>query len=83
MNLIKYPLATEKSIRLMESENKLIFVVDKVATRQTIKAEIERLFDVKVDKVNTLNTPHNTKRAYVKFNQETPAIDIATKLGLM
>ncbi len=83
MNLIKYPLATEKSIRLMESENKLIFVVDKSATRQTIKSEIERLFGVKVDKVNTLNAPDNTKRAYVKFNQETPAIDIATKLGLM
>ena len=83
MNIIKHPLATEKSIRLMESENKLVFVVDRSATKQQIKAEIERLFDVKVDNVHTLNTPRNEKRAYVKFNVSSPAIDIATKLGLM
>ncbi len=39
--IIKYPLATEKSIRLMESENKLIFVVDKKATKSDIKKAIE------------------------------------------
>jgi len=35
--VIKYPLATEKSIRLMESENKLIFVVDRRATKRLSK----------------------------------------------
>lgn len=83
MNIVKYPLATEKSIRLMEAENKLIFVVDSKATKPQIKQAIEEMFKVKVDKVRTLNTPDNTKRAYVTFNAETPAIDIATKLGLM
>ena len=83
MSVIKYPLATEKSIRLMESENKLIFVVDEKANKKEIKEEIERIFKVKVDKVNTFHTPKNQKRAYIKFNEETPAIDIATKLGLM
>ena len=83
MEIIKYPLATEKSIRLMESENKLIFVVDKKAKSAEIKIAIEELFKVKVAKVNTVITPKGEKRAYIKFSDETPAIDIATQLGLM
>ena len=43
----------------------------------------ERLFKVKVIKVNTLIGPDGKKRAYVKLSPETPAIDLATKLGLM
>lgn len=81
--IIKNPLATEKSIRMMESENKLIFAVSKKADRQEIKQAIEQLFKAKVDKVNTYITPQGEKRAYVKFNKSTPAIDIATQMGLM
>ncbi len=81
--VIKYPLSTEKSIRLMESENKLIFVVDNKAKKAEIKAAIEELFKVKVDKVNTLVNNKGVKKAYVKFAMDTPAIDIATQLGLM
>jgi len=81
--VIKNPLATEKGIRLMESENKLLFVVDKKATKKEIKEAVEKMFKAKVDKVNTLIGPDGKKRAYVKFSAETPAIDIATQLGMM
>ncbi|MFC1769116.1 50S ribosomal protein L23 [Nanoarchaeota archaeon] len=81
--VVLYPLATEKSIRLMEKENKLIFVVGKQATKPEIKTEIEKLFNVKVRKVNTFTTPSAEKRAYVTFAKENPAIDIATQMGLM
>ncbi|MFW5865611.1 MAG: 50S ribosomal protein L23 [Nanoarchaeota archaeon] len=81
MNII--PLSTEKSIRLMESENKLLFMVDTNASKQEIKQEIESLFDVKVKKVNTLIGPDAKKRAYVTFDDESPAVDLATKLELM
>ena len=81
--IIKHPLSTEKSVRLMESENKLIFVVDKKAKKIEIKQAIEQAFKAKVIKVNTFVTPGGEKRAYVKFSMETPAIDIATNLGLM
>ena len=40
MQIIKNPLSTEKSIRLMESDNTLIFVVGKKATKEAIKNEI-------------------------------------------
>ena len=67
----------------MESENKLIFVVDKKATKKDIKEAIEKAYKSKVLKVNTLIDTKGKKRAYIKFSNETPAIDIATKLGLM
>ena len=83
MEAIKYPISTEKAVRLMESDNKLTFMVELKATKQDIKKEIEKLFNVKVTKVNTLITPLGTKKAYVKLSKENPAIDLATKLGLM
>ena len=82
-NIIKYPLSTEKSIRLMESENKLIFVVNKKSSKKEIKKAVEEMFKVEVDDINTFITPAGEKRAYVKFSRKTPAIDIATQLGLM
>jgi len=82
-NIIKYPLSTEKSIRLMENENKLIFVVNKKSTKKEIKKAIEEMFNVEVADVNTFISAEGEKRAYVKFSQKNPAIDIATQLGLM
>ena len=82
-DIIKYPLSTEKSIRLMESENKLIFVVNNKSTKKEIKKAIEDMFKVQVDSINTLVNAEGEKRAYVKFSAKNPAIDIATQMGLM
>ena len=82
-SIIRYPLATEKTLRLMESENKLVFVVDKKAKKPEVKKAIELAFNTKVVAVNMHNTMHGQKRAYVKFAKDKPAIDIATQLGLM
>ena len=81
--IIKYPLSTEKSIRLMESENKLIFVVSNNSTKKEIKKAIEEMFKVEVDSVNSFISAEGEKRAYVKFSAKNPAIDIATNMGLM
>jgi ribosomal protein L23 len=83
MNIVKNPLSTEKSIRMMESMNTLIFEVDKKASKDAIKKDIEGFFKVKVAQVRTRIGPDAKKRAYVRFSNETPAIDIATKLGLI
>ncbi|MBS3157094.1 50S ribosomal protein L23 [Candidatus Woesearchaeota archaeon] len=81
--VIKNPLSTEKAVRLLESENKLLFVVDKKASKADIKDAVQKLFNVKVVSVRTLNDFEGKKRAYVKLSAETPAIDVATGLGLM
>ena len=82
-NIIKYPLNTEKTVRLMEKENKLLFVVDMKAKKQDIKKAIEEIFSVKVLKVNTHITAKGEKRAFISLSKEFPAADIITKLGLM
>ena len=81
--VIKYPLSTEKAVRIMEKENKLLFVVDMKSKKDEIKNAVEKIFDVKVSQVNTLITHKGEKRAYVKLSPQYQAIDIITKLGLM
>ena len=82
-SVIQYPLSTEKSIRLMDSENTLAFVVSPKSTRKDVKSSIEQLFSVKVESVRIYNNLDGRKRAYVKFSKESPAIDVATKMGIM
>lgn len=81
--VIKNPLSTEKSIRIMETENKLLFVVDRAANKKDIKDAVEKLFKVKVIEVNSFINQKSQKRAYVKLSPDNLAIDVATELGLM
>lgn len=81
--IIKYPISTEKAVKLMESENKLVFIVDKKATKKEIKEELEKLFKIKVVSVNTLVNPAGLKKAYVRLAPENLAMDVATQLGLV
>ena len=80
--VINHLISTEKEIRLMEAENKLLFSVSKRADKADIKKAVESLFNVKVTKVNTL-LKGGKKRAYVRLAPETPAIDVATQMGMM
>lgn len=82
-SVVLYPLATEKAVKAIESENKLIFVVDNAATKADIKRAIETLFEVKVKKVSVEITPEGKKRAYVKLAPEFMADEIAAKLGMI
>ena len=76
-------VVTEKALRLAERENKVTVIVRREATKKQIKEAIERLYGVKVVKVNTLITPEGEKKAYVKLAPEHSAIDLLSKLGLI
>ncbi len=60
--IIKRPLITEKSMLLVEQQNKYTFEVDKRANKIQIKKAIQELFDVKVLSVNIINTTPKKKR---------------------
>ena len=83
MDVLKYPLSTEKAIRMIESDNVITFVVDMKASRSKIKKEIQEKFNVLVKKISISITPKGKKKAYIKLMDDHPAIDIATRLGLM
>nr|YP_010596553.1 ribosomal protein L23 [Chrysotila carterae]WAK83189.1 ribosomal protein L23 [Chrysotila carterae] len=52
LDLVKYPIITEKTIRLLE-KNQYCFAVSVKANKNTIKSAVEQLFDVKVVSVKT------------------------------
>jgi large subunit ribosomal protein L23 len=60
-DIIKKPLITEKSSRLME-ENKYFFMVDRKANKAQIKQAVEEVFNVRVRGVNTSNVLGKLKR---------------------
>ncbi len=76
------PLSTEKAVKLMDSENTLLFETDRKSSRDKIKKEIESLFNIKVEKIRTL-VKKNKKIAYVRLSKENVASDVAAKLGMI
>ena len=61
IDLVKYPLLTEKTIKLIE-QNQYSFAVDPKANKSVVKAAVEELFDVKVLSVNTSLLPLRKRR---------------------
>ena len=61
INIIKYPVITDKATRLLEN-NQYSFIVNPKSDKVTIKAAIEYLFNVKVIKINTCHLPRKKKR---------------------
>ena len=82
MNAQLKPLVTEKAVMLIESQNTLTFMADKKTDKALIKKEVENLFSVKVEKVRVL-VRGNNKYFYVKLKKQFPAIDVATKIGMI
>ena len=54
-DIIKQPVLTEKSNVLSEKKNTYTFIVDKNSNKIEIKNAIEKLYNVAVDSVNTMN----------------------------
>ncbi len=80
-DIIQYPYVTEKTMDLMEKNNALEFVVRRNATKKQIKDAIEKMFDVKVRKVNTKITK-NGKHAIVMFPPEYKAEEVGMRIGV-
>ena len=80
--VIIHPMITEKIVRQIEEENKLVFVVSEDSNKREIKLSVEELFDVEVENVNTHITPSAEKRAFVKLSPEYNADEIAARLGV-
>ncbi len=80
--MILKPITSEKAVKMIEIDNTLIFETERKFRKEDIKQETEKLFSVKVEKVRT-HIMGNKKYAYVKLNKKNPAIDVATKLGMI
>jgi len=76
------PVTSEKAVRMIDIDNTVLFEVERQARKPEIKKEVESVFSVKVESVRT-QIRNNKKYAFVRLNKENPAIDIATKLGMI
>lgn len=65
MSVLKKPLITEKASALNES-GKYGFIVDKDANKVQIKKEVEKMYGVTVEDVNTLKYQGKLKSRYTK-----------------
>jgi len=82
-DVVLYPLMTEVASRLLESENKLVLMVNIRATKEDVRRAVEELYDVRVEKINALITPRGEKKAFVKLHPDNKAVDVAIKLGIL
>ncbi len=80
--IIIRPVVTEASLEAVDEENKLIFYVLRTANKNTIKWAVESLYEVIVEKVNTLIMPDGKKKAFVRLAPEYSAAEVATNLGI-
>jgi large subunit ribosomal protein L23 len=74
---------TEVTSRILETENKLVFIVNVKATKADVKRAVEELYEVVVEKVNVAITPKGEKKAFVKLHPDYKAVDVAIKLGII
>lgn len=61
LNLIKYPLSTEKAINLY-NQRQYTFIVARELTKIQIKYILEKIFDVKITDINTCILPIKKRR---------------------
>jgi large subunit ribosomal protein L23 len=61
-DILKAPIITEQSTKLIESQNRYTFKVDRKANKVEIKKAVETIFNVKVLSVNTVNVLPKFKR---------------------
>ena len=81
--ILLYPHITEKSVSLIETENKIVFIVKRNARKDEIKKAFEKLFEVEVQKINTVITKDGKKKAFIKLKPKYKAADVAVKLGIV
>merc|ERR1711971_205597 len=82
-SIIKYPLTTESSMKLIEDSNTLVFIVDIKSNKRQIKSAVKDLYNIECDRVNTLITPRGLKKAYVRLSKDFDALDVANRVGVI
>jgi large subunit ribosomal protein L23 len=81
--VIKYPTMTERSVYMIENENKLVFIVNREATKSQIAYAIKELYQVEAKEINTLINRQGEKKAFIKLKEGFSASEVAIKLGLL
>jgi large subunit ribosomal protein L23 len=82
-DVIMYPTMTERSVYMIENENKLIFIVNREADKKDIAKAINELYEVEAKEINTLIDRNGKKKAFIKLKEGYSASELAIKLGIL
>ncbi len=80
--IILNPYITEKTFELVETQKRICFIVEKMASKSSIKEAIKTLYEEKPVNVNTARTIYG-KKAFIEFESVDKARDLATKIGML
>jgi large subunit ribosomal protein L23 len=69
LKVVLAPHVSEKATLAAESNNTVVFKVLKDANKEEIKAAVEKLFEVEVNSVRTVNVKGKTKRHGQSFGK--------------
>ncbi|MDO8627541.1 MAG: 50S ribosomal protein L23, partial [Candidatus Diapherotrites archaeon] len=61
--ILIHPLISEKAVNMIETQNKLTFVVNKASSKKDVKKAVEQLYAVKVTGIQTLLDMKGRKKA--------------------
>lgn len=81
--VLRFVLMTEKAVQMIESQNKLVFIVDRRSGKKEIKQAAEAAFQSSVKHVNTMIDQLGRKKAFIKFREPGQAGEIAIRLGII
>jgi large subunit ribosomal protein L23 len=77
--IIRRPIITEKGLGVKETQHTVVFEVSSKATKTEIKEAVQKIWDVQVISVNTINRKGKTKRRrYVTGKRPDRKIAIIT-----
>ncbi|KAJ3700118.1 hypothetical protein LUZ61_003823 [Rhynchospora tenuis] len=82
-SILKRQLITESAMKVMQDDNTLVFMVNRKADKFMIRDAVQRMYDVRVDKVNTSIRPDGKKKAFIKLSKEYNVNDIASRTGII
>ncbi|GEM_PF-436946 len=81
--VLHHVVMTEKAVRMVEAQNKLVFIVGKKFDKLQIKQAATTAFNAEILKVNTVLDQRGRKKAYIRFAKPGQAGDIAIRLGII
>jgi large subunit ribosomal protein L23 len=82
-NIINRFVISEKALKMAEKENKITVIVSLDSTKKDIAKQLEKDYNLKVEKINVIITPKGEKKAIVKLQKDQSAIDFYSKIGLI
>ena len=82
-SILVQPLSTEKANKTMTEKNTLSFIIHNRANKVQVKKAFKEIFNIVPRAVNTLVRPDGKKKAFIRLRPEDPALNVASKMGII